>query len=156
MKTVLFGAIALVAGLTGCVVSVDNGRVHSPDFGADPIGTGRKAYVARCAACHGIEARGDGPVGAALRTVPPDLTWLSERHGGTFPRAYVIDVVTGVAAVTAHGTRDMPVWSDRLGPSDGSGATVAGALYARRTLDALVAYLESMQRRLSAALARAG
>ncbi len=142
-------AALLAVAVGGCVLSVDHGRVAPPDVGADPIAMGREVYRARCASCHGLEARGDGPVGAALRSTPSDLTWLTEHHGGTFPRTYVIDVVTGSAAVTAHGTREMPVWSDRLGPTDGSGATVAGALYSRRIVEALAAYLESVQRRLS-------
>jgi len=138
-----------VSVLGGCVVSVENGHVERPDVGGDPIAAGRAAYRARCASCHGLEARGDGPVGAALRIAPPDLTWLAERHDGTFPRAYVIDVVTGRVALAVHGTREMPVWSDRLAPTDGAGATAAATLYARRVVESLATYLESLQRHLS-------
>ena len=147
-------AVVLAVAVGGCVVSVQNGHVDRPDLGEDPIGKGREVYRTRCASCHGLQARGDGPVGAALRSAPPDLTWLAERHGGTFPRAYVIDVVTGEAGIPAHGTREMPVWSDRLGPTDGSGGTAAGALYARRLVESLADYLESIQRRLSARVLR--
>jgi mono/diheme cytochrome c family protein len=136
--------------LAGCVLSVENGRVVRTDFGGDPIAAGRDAYRSRCASCHGLEARGDGPVGAALRVAPPDLTSLAERNGGVFPRAHVIDVVTGRVALAAHGTREMPVWSDSFGPADAEGATGAAAVYARRIVESLAAYLESMQRRLSA------
>jgi mono/diheme cytochrome c family protein len=147
--------VLAVAGM-GWVLGPENGRVAGANVGGDAIAiaSGREAYRTRCASCHGIEARGDGPVGAALRVAPPDLTWLAERHGGTFPRAYVIDVVIGNAAVAAHGTREMPVWSDRLGPTDGSAAAARDARDARRLVESLATYLESLQRRLSARKAR--
>ncbi len=143
-------ALAVLMASAGCVVSVEGSRVQGPDVGGDAVAAGRAAYRASCASCHGEDARGDGPVAPALRVAPPDLTWLAERNGGTFPRAYVIDVLTGAAAITAHGSREMPVWSDRFGPANGSGATVAASLYARRRLEALATYLETLQRRLSA------
>ena len=135
----------------GCVLTVDEGRVQPPDVGTDPVAAGRRAYERECASCHGLGGRGDGPVAPALRVTPPDLTWLAERNGGQFPRDWVIAVITGTAAVTAHGTRDMPVWSDRLAPDQRDGATAAAALYARRAVEALADYVASIQRRLSAA-----
>lgn len=143
-------ALAALLLSAGCVLTVANGHVEPPDFGLDPIAAGRRAYATCCASCHGLEARGDGPVGPALRTAPPDLTWLAERNGGDFPRDYVIAVVTGGAAIPAHGTRDMPVWSDRLMLPNGEGAGAAASVYMRRTVEALSAYLASLQRRLSA------
>ena len=73
-----------------------------------------------------------------------DLTHLAERHGGTFPREYVIAVVAGAPPIAAHGTREMPVWSERFGPP--SGATAAATLYARRRLEMLASYIASLQR----------
>jgi len=146
-RTVLAGFLLCA----GCVSTVEGGRVGPPDVGTDPIAAGRRAYEHQCASCHGLGGRGDGPVGPALRVAPPDLTWLAERNGGQFPRDWVIAVITGTAAVTAHGTRDMPVWSDRFVPDQRNGATAAAALYARRTVEALADYVASIQRRLSAA-----
>jgi mono/diheme cytochrome c family protein len=138
--------IAGALALAGCVVNAENGRIERQRFGGDPIATGRAAYRARCASCHGLEARGDGPAAAALRTAPPDLTALAARRGGAFPRAYVIDVVTGRATVAAHGSREMPIWSDRLDATEASGATATGAVYTRRVVESLATYLESLQR----------
>jgi hypothetical protein len=73
---------------------------------------------------------------------PPDLTTLAARHGGTFPRDYVIDVATGRQQFAAHGTREMPVWSDRFGPGPGDVAS----LYARRRLELLADHLGDLQR----------
>jgi mono/diheme cytochrome c family protein len=144
-------ALAALLLCTGCVLTVENGQIRRPDFGGDPIGSGRDLYTSRCASCHGLGARGDGPVGGALRVAPPDLTWLADRNGGEFPREYVIAVITGNVVVPAHGTREMPVWSDRFATTEGSGGSTGAALYARRTVEAIADYLASIQRRLSAA-----
>jgi hypothetical protein len=75
---------------------------------------------------------------------PPDLTALAARHGGRFPREWVIDVISGEREIPAHGTREMPVWSDRFGP--GSGAAHVASLYARRRAELLADHLQSLQR----------
>ena len=65
-----------------------------------------------CASCHGVDGRGNGPVGTSLKTAPSDLTTLSRRHGGSFPRADIELYVTGdeLRRVAAHGSKEMPVW----------------------------------------------
>lgn len=105
---------------------------------------GRDLYVDLCASCHGINATGDGPVEPALKVVPPDLTRLSHNHGGTFPRELVVAMITGEQALPAHGSRDMPVWSQRFAPR--SGATGAAAVYMRRRVELIARYIESLQR----------
>jgi mono/diheme cytochrome c family protein len=107
-----------------------------------PQEEGRAAYERACASCHGVDARGGGPVAPALRTPPSDLTVLAARHGGTFPRDDVVAVVTGARDVTAHGQREMPIWNVRFGPGIGR---VPGA-YAQRRLDLLVDYVAALQR----------
>jgi mono/diheme cytochrome c family protein len=108
------------------------------------IAEGKRAYLRACASCHGIDARGDGPVAPTLRVRPTDLTRLARTHGGTFPRTHVEDVVTGASPITAHGTSDMPVWRITFGPTS-SGAAAAAALRRRRWLTGLVDYLETIQ-----------
>jgi hypothetical protein len=85
-------------------------------------------------------------VAPALLVHPPDLTLLAARHGGTFPRDHVIAVVAGENEPAAHGTRQMPVWSQRFEPS-ASGATAVASAYSRRRIEMLADYLESIQRR---------
>jgi len=108
------------------------------------IAEGKRAYLRTCASCHGTDGRGDGPVAPTLRVRPTDLTRLASRHGGTFPRAHVEDVVTGASPITAHGTSDMPVWRITFGPTS-SGAAATAALRRRRWLNGLVDYLETIQ-----------
>jgi mono/diheme cytochrome c family protein len=105
---------------------------------------GQRVYERACASCHGMDARGDGPVAPTLKVPPPDLTQLSRRNGGVFPRAQVIAAVTGTTPIAAHGTADMPVWRLRFGPT-ASGAAAAAALRTRRWLDAMVDYIETLQ-----------
>lgn len=137
--------VVLAVVVSGCVVSVEDGQVRRSRLGGDSIAVGHDDYHAKCAACHGADARGDGPAAHALRLAPPDLTLLAQRTGGRFPREYVIELVTGAVPIDAHGSRDMPIWTDRFGPKQ-SGATAVASTYARRSAEAIAMYLESLQR----------
>jgi mono/diheme cytochrome c family protein len=66
-----------------------------------------------CAACHGADGKGDGPMAILLTVETPDLTVLAERNGGTFPFDYVMRLIDGRSAIGPHGTREMPIWGDR-------------------------------------------
>jgi hypothetical protein len=128
--------IGLVVLLSACAM-----RVCPPSIEAD----GQRLYADACAACHGVAGRGDGPVAAALKTPPPDLTRLTQANGGLFPRDLVIDTIAGERDVAAHGSREMPVWSQRFGPG-GSGAPGVASVYVRRNLEMLTDYITSLQR----------
>ena len=95
----LFAATALVAwvGPTGA-----QSPVIRPDFG-------QREFEANCASCHGMDAKGNGPLVSFLTKSPPDLSMLARRNGGVFPMARLYDVIDGTG-VPAHGNRDMPVW----------------------------------------------
>jgi hypothetical protein len=103
---------------------------------------GERLYLGACASCHGRDARGGGPDARELSVPPPDLTTLAARHEGRFPRQYVIDFVTGATEVPTHGTREMPVRSDRFGPGPGH---VASA-FARRQVELMADHLKALQR----------
>jgi mono/diheme cytochrome c family protein len=82
---------------------------------------GPDVFAFYCAPCHGADGKGRGPVAAALKTPPADLTGLSRRNGGVFPRREVQAFVTNGRPVSAHGSSDMPVWGPTfraLEPSD--------------------------------------
>ena len=77
---------------------------------------GRDLFRAYCAACHGTDARGGGPVASSLKGTVPDLTRIAERRGGAFPLLQVERIITGEETVpTAHGSREMPVWGPIFG-----------------------------------------
>ena len=71
---------------------------------------GPDLFRAHCAACHGTDAKGGGPMAAALKTKAPDLTVLAKNNGGQFPSARVRKTITGDGALASHGSREMPIW----------------------------------------------
>jgi mono/diheme cytochrome c family protein len=72
---------------------------------------GPDLFRAHCAACHGPEGKGNGPVGAALKTEPADLTMLAKNNGGKFPTQRVQKFISGDdPSLVSHGSREMPVW----------------------------------------------
>ena len=110
--------------------------------GDPPVDPGATLFRTYCASCHGPEARGDGPVADLLKVSPPDLTRLTERHGGTFPREAVRSTIDGRDDLPAHGGREMPVWGiglRDLGRDHDQESEVAARI------DDLVTYLASIQ-----------
>lgn len=73
------------------------------------IDFGKQEYEAKCASCHGVSGRGDGPLAGLLKKSPSDLTQLAKKNGGVLPTGRLFDVIEG-NNVPSHGTRDMPVW----------------------------------------------
>lgn len=76
----------------------------------EPIG--RSTFIRNCAACHGPEGRGDGPMADYLTRKPTTLTTIRERNKGVFPLEYMVRVIDGREMIPMHGTREMPVWGD--------------------------------------------
>lgn len=52
-------------------------------------------YAEFCVSCHGPSGRGNGPAAAGLTQRPADLTTISARHGGSFPRLQMLGWITG-------------------------------------------------------------
>lgn len=102
---------------------------------------GASVFRTYCAACHGPEAKGDGPIAASLRQKPPDLTTFAKRNGGTYDAALVGRIIDGRRPVRDHGGKDMPVWGDAFGSTVGS----QGEATVNARVSSLVRYLESIQ-----------
>lgn len=106
---------------------------------------GARLFADHCAVCHGAGLRGDGPMAELLVTAPPDLTRISQRYGGTFPRAAMAWKIDGRDPIVSHGG-DMPLFGfvfsemSELMRSPG-GQTV---LTSPEVVD-LLAYIESVQ-----------
>lgn len=84
---------------------------------AQNIDVGRTEYQSSCAACHGIDGKGSGPVSKELKTPPADLTVLAKNNNGVFPYGMVYQVIDGRnSTVVSHGTREMPIWGYRFTP----------------------------------------
>lgn len=104
---------------------------------------GRDLYVQYCASCHGLDGTGSGPVAPYLRTPPADLTRLAERHGWPLPRAELAEWIDGRRAARAHGTREMPVWGERL--DETFPPPPEGEAEKARKIDRILDYLETLQ-----------
>lgn len=70
---------------------------------------GKREFEANCASCHGASGKGNGPITDLLKKSPPDLTLLAKNNGGALPVSRLYEVIDGTG-VSAHGTREMPVW----------------------------------------------
>lgn len=71
---------------------------------------GELEFQERCAACHGVDGRGGGPVGNLFENPPKDLALISQRNDGVFPFGEVYEAIDGRREVRGHGTSDMPLW----------------------------------------------
>lgn len=93
-----------------CNASAQKAEVRHAPVPPTSAASGKQMFEAYCASCHGATGKGDGPAAGALKSLPADLTMLSEKSGGKFPTDRVYSILRGQATVEAHGNRDMPVW----------------------------------------------
>lgn len=150
MKKLLLGAGLVVALL---VVAVPDARPNSATTteAAQPAGIsidlGANDFRTYCAACHGASAKGDGTVAEFLTIAAPDLTLLSKRNGGLFPRERITELIDGRTEVKVHGPRDMPVWGDWFNYEAMTPDTnrETRAIIVGERIGSLVGYLESIQ-----------
>lgn len=134
MKKKLKQHMALVA--VGTLMAV--GHVTAADNAVEESGKARFAQY--CAVCHGADAKGDGPFANLMTTKPADLTVLAKNNGGEFPFARVYDAVDGRNLLTAHGTRDMPIWGQEM-----KDAGLGSETELRGRLIETIVYLRSIQ-----------
>jgi mono/diheme cytochrome c family protein len=105
---------------------------------AQNIDVDKTEYQSSCAACHGINGKGDGPVSKELKTPPADLTVLTKNNNGVFPYDMVYQVIDGRdTSIASHGTREMPVWGYRFGPPQ--------AFRFKKRILAVIDYLKTIQ-----------
>jgi mono/diheme cytochrome c family protein len=102
---------------------------------------GRDNFGAYCAACHGRDAKGNGPAAPALKGPLPDLTTIAKRNAGKFDALAIERVIAGSDKPRpAHGSLEMPIWGPvfRGVQSDAAAAV---------RLANLVKFLESIQQK---------
>jgi len=83
---------------------------------AQDIDRGKAEYQSSCAACHGIDGKGEGPLSKELKTRPTDLTILAKKNNGVFPVNSMYRIIDGRDPIASHGTREMPIWGYRFVP----------------------------------------
>ena len=140
---------SLIRSMFALSLSVAAVMIMSP-VRADDLVEAKKDFQARCSSCHGLNARGNGPAAASLKVPPADLTQISRRNGGVFPKSRVFETILGIDRPLAHGSQEMPVWGDIfLDETIGGSVELDDASRAARDvghrIDDLVAYIESIQ-----------
>ena len=131
-----------VAVLAGGVALVAAGARAQQSTEAFSGGTdGAAVYKTYCATCHGVDAKGDGPLAQNLRETPADLTRLAKRSGGRFDAPAVHRMIDGRDPLKNHGGPDMPVWGDAFRRS-GEGYSEEAV---RARIAALVEHLRAQQ-----------
>jgi mono/diheme cytochrome c family protein len=105
--------------------------------------SGEELFMRYCAACHGSDARGTGPVARTMSKMVPDLTRLSRAAGGDFPGMSIREAIDGRSMAISHGSRQMPVWGYEFWVEEG--ADIVAEQTAREMINRIVAYVESIQ-----------
>jgi len=114
------------------------GAAHAAD---DDLGP--RLYLNHCAACHGFQGEGDGPVAATMRASVPNLRTLAQRNNAVFPADNVAAYIDGRELNAAHGDRQMPIWGDVFrGAEQGTAERTI-----RRRIAAIVEFIETLQYR---------
>jgi len=111
--------------------------------GKAPENDGKQMFLSFCAPCHGVDGRGNGPMAAALKQQPANLTLLSKHNGGQFPANHVASVLQFGTRNPSHGTAQMPVWGPMFSNMDSANMPQANATALR--ISNLSAYLRSLQ-----------
>jgi hypothetical protein len=100
-----------------------------------------------CSSCHGEDGRGGGTKVFGLSAEPPDLTTLSRRNDGVFPRERLRRIIDGREDIKVHGDREMPVWGQlfKLDAEEGLGGAEGDETAVERRIEALIDFIESLQ-----------
>ena len=137
--------LVLAVALVGVFLSGASGQTHTAPNAEEQFPPlirsteGSDLFRAYCASCHGLDAKGAGPVAPLLKTKVPDLTLLARKNRGQFPAARVRQVVIGKEVVAAHGSREMPIWGPIFHQVEGD------IDWGNVRLENLVKYLQSIQ-----------
>ena len=137
-----------IASVAIGALSVLNWAQSSPQKRVPPPNTklirsveGADLFRAHCAACHGTDAKGNGPVAPLIKVKTPDLTTIAQRNHGVFSSARVLKIISGDEVLAAHGSRAMPIWGPIFHQVE------RDQDWGEPRLDNLVKYLKSIQQR---------
>ena len=112
MKSIKRSKFTIAAVIAGCGLLFSLGSTSALEQAAQ-LKLGEHEYMNNCAACHGADAKGGGPVAAVLSLKPNDLTKISKKFNGKFPAEHIYKVIDGREMMNPHGDTNMPVWGHR-------------------------------------------
>ena len=138
MKTTKIAIALLTAGVIGIS---GNSYAQKADFG-------KREYDSKCAVCHGVKGKGDGPYAEIVDFRIADLTTLSTRNNGVYPFQRIYEIIDGSEELKAHGTRYMPIWGReyivRAGEANFD-VPYDPEMYVRTRILALTEYVQRLQ-----------
>ena len=139
-------SFALAAMRPSATFAQEAPDVYHPASEEHPT-SGKQDFDNHCAPCHGADGKGHGPELNVLPDIhPSDLTTISLKNGGVFPRQKVEDMVDGRKVIPSHKRFDMPFWGVNF-QQEGKEFTPESEAKAKARIDALVDYVESLQRK---------
>ena len=152
LKLLRFRNLAAVLVLGGAIVGFTSqaARADEPEMGpSGQLTSGKLDFREYCQQCHGPTGVGDGPVAAALKKKPANLTLLSKNNGGVFPEDEVRNFINGTKTAEGHGTREMPIWGYafmfRQASHTGTGGPPLSEAQVNKKIQRLVDYVKTLQ-----------
>jgi mono/diheme cytochrome c family protein len=141
-KNFRFLKLASVVVVGGALIWVSAQSVGAQEMGAGGrMISGKGQYQTHCAQCHGMEGKGDGPVAAALKTQPADLTMLAKNNGGVYPEEKVVDSIKANSPIQAHAALAVQM---RQSSESGTGATFTGQQIQKK-IKLVADYIKTLQ-----------
>jgi mono/diheme cytochrome c family protein len=107
-KWIAFPALAVVAAIAFPFSS--EAQQRTADGKGQRFDFGKVEYESKCASCHGLSGKGDGPAARSLTTRPSDLSKLAASNGGVLLVNAMYSTIVGDKNIPAHGPSNMPVW----------------------------------------------
>jgi mono/diheme cytochrome c family protein len=162
-KWLIIASVIIGVNASGRAQDTDQGKAELPKsntpFAArwsQSVDVWEMEYLSSCAACHGVDGNGKGPLSVELRSQPTDLTLLAKRNSGAFPVNAIYEVIDGRKSIKAQGTGEMPIWGFRYAPSPNQALSSTASdqyfnlsydpeLVARSRVLAVVDYLNRIQ-----------
>lgn len=136
--------LACIAALGACAEEGVSTKSATPALTLASVEQGKSVFETQCSGCHGITGDGEGVASLSPGINPPDLSGLTARNDGAFPRAFVQRFVLGQiekedpdAAMPEFGTVGLQ--------HAANGGTTAGEIPAQDMI-ALLDYIESFQK----------
>ncbi len=143
-------ALGVRVAVMACALTVLTCGVLAQDQSSGAQAAGARDYQFACAACHGMDGKGNGPMASELKTPPADLTRISAHFEGRYPADLIYKLVDGKTMPASHGTSEMPVWGgvfflEEMAQDDGAKDEQAARERARQRIKGVIEYIRTLQ-----------
>jgi mono/diheme cytochrome c family protein len=138
LRVLVLASCLILSGVSSTWAQSNKKEIPVKAEPTQELDRGKGLYETFCASCHGKDGKGNGPVASAMKIPPTDLTQIAKKNQGKFDEVHVIALVDGEKTVSAHGTREMPVWGSRF-------RRTKGTMESSLSVYTLMKYIESLQ-----------